>query len=76
MDEEDAKGPNFEPGRVGIFRFHGRPGFPTESRLNEGLEGRLATDSKGLGLHQKVIGNNPARFHKRANLMGVRPSEN
>jgi len=74
VDSEDAKGPNFESGRVGIFRFHGWPGFLTESRLNEGLEGCLATDSKGLGLHQKVIGNNQARFHKRDNLMGVRTS--
>lgn len=57
-DAEDTKGPNFEPGRVGIFRFHGRPDFPTQSRLNECLEGRLPADSNGLGLHQQVIGKN------------------
>ena len=62
-DAEDAKGPDLEPGRVGIFLFRGRPDFPTESRLNDGLEGRLPTHSKGLGLHQKVVGKDHCRFH-------------
>ena len=71
-DAKDAKGPDFEPGWVGVIRFHGRSDFPTESRLNDGLEGRLPTDSKGLGLHQKVIGKHQCCFHNMANSMGIR----
>jgi hypothetical protein len=70
-DAEDAKGTDFESGRVGIFRFRGRPDLPTESRLNNGLEGGLPTDSKALGLHQKVIGKNERRFHKMAANMVI-----
>ena len=71
-DAEDAKGPYLEPGRVGIFLFREQPDFPTESRLNDGLEGRLPTDSKGLGLQQKIIGKNQCRFHYMAYSMVVR----
>ena len=71
-DAKDTKWTDFEPGWVGIFRFHGRPDFPTEGRLNEGLKGRLPTDSKGLGLQQKVIGKYQCCFHNMANRMGVR----
>ena len=74
MDSEDAKGPNLEPGRVWIFRFHGRPDLPTESRFNNGLERGLPTDREGLGLHQKVIRKNESRFHNMADSMGVRPA--
>ena len=71
-DTEDAKGPDLEPGWVGILQVRGRPDLPTESGLNDGLEGRFPTGSKGLGLHQKVIGKNQCRFHNMADSMVVR----
>lgn len=71
-DAEDAKGPYLEPGRVGILQIRGWPDLPTESRLNDGLEGRLPTDSEGLGLHQKVIGKNQCCFQNMANSMVIR----
>lgn len=71
-DAEDAEGPDLEPGWVWIFRLHGRPDLPTESRFNNGLERGLPTDREGLGLHQEVIRKNEGCFHDMANNLGVR----
>lgn len=71
-DAKNSKGPNLKPGWIGILQVGCRPNLPTEGILNERLEGGLPADSKGLGLHEKVIRKNQGRFHNMADRMVVR----
>jgi len=63
FDAENPKRPDFKRFRIRVLHFSSRSDLPSQRTFHERFQGGLASNRKGLRLHEKVVRKVERRFH-------------